>query len=453
MKISRQVGTASEIVNVFIQNATVSTGVGLANVSASSVNFSWCRNNQAAISSGTCSSNTVLGTYSTAALTQLSSTSSLGWYQFGAPNGVFVSGGSAVLHLYGGPAAMAPVPMEIELTATNNQAILPVSVSTMATPVGVSSASVNLGISSAPILLGVSTLSVPVGVSSYSRNAGVSTVAVLVGVSTLSVPVGVSSASVDLGVSTIAVAEKLVGVSTIAVSQKLVGVSTIAVGEKLVGVSTIAVSEKLVGVSTIAASQKLVGVSTVDATGLANFFDTGAVFFSTAVVSSVVYEIATNVSAQVGGLVGVSTITTPVGVSSASVDFGVSTIAAAQKLVGVSTIAVGEKLVGVSTIAAAQKLVGVSTMVTPVGVSSASVNIGVSTATAGVNEAIADAFLNRNISSGGNGGRPVYEAFFAIRNRVDLTNGVVYATDDISTAWSFTTSTSPVDPVVEITPV
>jgi len=265
-------------------------------VSASSVNFSWCRNNQAAISSGTCSSNTVLGTYSTAALTQLSSTSSLGWYQFGAPDGVFVSGGSSVLHLYGGPAAMAPVPMEIELTATNNQAILPVSVSTMATPVGVSSASVNLGISSAPILLGV---------------------------------------------------------STVAVSEKLVGVSTIAVAEKLVGVSTIAVGEKLVGVSTIAAAQKLVGVSTVDATGLTNFFDTGAVFFSTAVVSSVVYEIATN--AQLGGLVGVSTITTPVGVSSASVDFGVSTIATAQKLVGVSTLT------------------------TPVGVSSASVNLGVST--------------------------------------------------------------------------
>jgi hypothetical protein len=120
-------------------------------------------------------------------------------------------------------------------------------------------------------------------------------------------------------------------------------------------VSTIAVGEKLVGVSTIAAAQKMVGVSTVTAAGLTNFFDTGAVFYSTAVVSSVVYEIATNVSATVGGLVGVSTITTPVGVSSASVNFGVSTIAASQKLVGVSTMA------------------------TPVGVSSASVTLGVST--------------------------------------------------------------------------
>jgi hypothetical protein len=39
------------------------------------------------------------------------------------------------------------------------------------------------------------------------------------------------------------------------------------------------------------------GVSSLTAAALGNFFDTGALFFSTAVVSSVVYEIATNVSA------------------------------------------------------------------------------------------------------------------------------------------------------------
>lgn len=281
MKISRQVGTASEIVNVFIQNATVSTGVGLANVSASSVNFSWCRNNQATISSGTCSSNTVLGTYSTSALIQLSSTSSLGWYQFGAPNGVFVSGGSAVLHLFGGPAAMAPVPMEIELTATNNQTILAVSVSTMATPVGVSSASVTLGVSTIAVdqkLVGVSTIAVA------EKLVGVSTIAVsqkLVGVSTLSVPVGVSSASVDFGVSTISVAQKLVGVSTMA---------------SPVGVSSASVN---FGVSTLATS-----------------------------VSSVT------------GSVDVSSYSAEVGVSSASMNFGVSTLATSVDVSSMNSAAV-----------------------------------------------------------------------------------------------------------------
>lgn len=331
--LERQIGSTSEIVAVFIPNATVSTGAGLANVSASSLSISWWRTDMSSTSTYTAVAGT-LGTWGASTIAQVNSTFALGWYHVSVPNGVFASGDMSLMHLYGYPS-MAPVPVVFDITLDDPQQYS----SSKVYPVGVSSASVNLGISSAPILLGVSTLSVPVGVSSYSRNAGVSTVAVLVGVSTLSVPVGVSSASVDLGVSTIAVAEKLVGVSTIAVSQKLVGVSTIAVGEKLVGVSTIAAAEKLVGVSTIAAAEKLVGVSTVTAAGLTNFFDTGAVFYSTAVVSSVVYEIATNVSATVGGLVGVSSITTPVGVSSASVNFGVSTIAAAQKLVGVSTFA------------------------------------------------------------------------------------------------------------------
>src|SRR3990167_6150669 len=120
MKISRQVGTASEVLSIFIQDSTVSTGAGLANVSASSVNFSWCRNNQATISSGVCTAGGTLGSYSVSTLTQASSTSSLGWYHFSPPDGVFVSGGSAFLHLYGYPN-MAPVPIEVELTKTNNQ--------------------------------------------------------------------------------------------------------------------------------------------------------------------------------------------------------------------------------------------------------------------------------------------------------------------------------------------
>ena len=248
MKISRQIGTTNQILNIYIQDYTVSTGAGLANVSASSVNFAYARNNMASTSSGVCTAGGTLGTYGVSTLTQISSTSTLGWYQFCPPNQLFASGNSAILHIYGYPN-MAPVPMEIELTATNNQSILSVNVSGMTVPVGVSSASVNLGISSAPILLGVSTLSVPVGVSSYSRNAGVSTVAVLVGVSTLSVPVGVSSASVDLGVSTIAVAEKLVGVSSFALP---VGVSSFALA---VGISSLALP---VGVSSLALA---VGIS------------------------------------------------------------------------------------------------------------------------------------------------------------------------------------------------
>ena len=348
MAILRATGTQSEILNIYFRDSRSVTTVGMPNVSASSIAFSWCKNNQTAQSSGICSSQTTLGTYSTNSLTQISSTSTLGWYQFCIDNGALVAGRSVVLHLWSATSTAGVTPYSVEIDLLGN--IQPVSVSTMTTPVGVSSASVNFG---------VSTLAVPVGVSSASVNLGVSTLAA--SVSSVTGAVNVSSASVNFGVSTLAASVSSVtgsvnassfsrqvgvssatvdfGVSTIAVAEKLVGVSTVAVSEKLVGVSTIAVGEKLVGVSTIAASQKLVGTSTM---------------------------------------------TTPVGVSSAGLNFGVSTVAV---LVGVSTLAVP---VGVSS---ASVNFGVSTMATPVGVSSfagsvdvssASVMLGVSTLTASV---------------------------------------------------------------------
>ena len=129
-KISRQVGTTNEILNIFIRDVTNTSSFGLANVSSSAVNFSWMRNNQATVSSGIATAGGTLGTYSVSTLTEMSSSLALGWYQFSPPNEVFASGNSAILHLYGYPN-MAATPIEIELTATNNQAISGVNVSSI----------------------------------------------------------------------------------------------------------------------------------------------------------------------------------------------------------------------------------------------------------------------------------------------------------------------------------
>ena len=121
MKISRQIGTTSEILSVFLRDATNVSSKGLANIVASSVSYGICRNDQALVSSGACSTSTgALGLYFASTLTQLSSTLALGWYQFGVPDFVFASGTSAVLHMYGAPN-MADTPIEIELTKSNNQ--------------------------------------------------------------------------------------------------------------------------------------------------------------------------------------------------------------------------------------------------------------------------------------------------------------------------------------------
>ena len=289
MAITRAAGSTSEIINVYFRDTRSVSSTGMANVSASSITFSWCRDNSVAASSGICSSQTVVGTYSTASLTQIGSTSTLGWYQFGLHNGALASGKSAIVHFWSTASTAGVSPFSVEIDLLGN--INPVSVS------------------SSTILLGVSTLSVPVGVSSASVNLGVSTLAA--SVSSVTGSVNISSYSRDAGVSTIAVSEKLVGVSTISAAQKLVGVSTMTTP---VGVSSASVN---LGVSTLAVP---VGVSS----------------------ASVNLGVSTLA-------VSVSSVTGSVNVSSASVNLGVSTLATSVDVS--SSIMVSSNIVQVNNIA------------------------------------------------------------------------------------------------------
>lgn len=61
-----------------------------------------------------------LGTYTSGGFKEIDSANMPGWYQFCPPSGVFTSGRSAAIHLKG-VTNMAPLPIEVELTAWNNQ--------------------------------------------------------------------------------------------------------------------------------------------------------------------------------------------------------------------------------------------------------------------------------------------------------------------------------------------
>jgi hypothetical protein len=236
MKISRPVGHTGEKLNIFIQNATVSTGAGLANVSSEDVSYTIYRSDMTALSTGTCSTSSgSLGLYFASTLVQLSSTDALGWYQFHVPNFAFAGGTSAILHMYGA-ASMAPVPVEIDLS-THARVTVPVGVSTLSTPVtassgvvSVSSATIPFGVSSVANLVGVSTITIPVGVSSIATPVTASSVTRLTGVSTLTIPVGVSSIATPVTASSVSAT---VGVSTLTIP---VSVSSVTA---LVGVSTV----------------------------------------------------------------------------------------------------------------------------------------------------------------------------------------------------------------------
>lgn len=120
MKLQRNVGQTSQILLLFVQDVSVTTGAGLANVIGSSVSYTWFHNNQISVTTGTASTAGTTGTYSTSAWTMISSSNALGWYQFGAPDGVFATGDCVGIHFYGAPN-MVPLPVEIEITRDNNQ--------------------------------------------------------------------------------------------------------------------------------------------------------------------------------------------------------------------------------------------------------------------------------------------------------------------------------------------
>jgi hypothetical protein len=113
--IARQVGTQGVILPLFAGNIT--TGAGLTNIIASTVGFAWYRNDMAAASTGQCTSG-ALGNYSASSWVQVLSTGLRGWYNFGIPNSVFVSGSGAAIRL---STAAMEVNIFIELTKTDNQ--------------------------------------------------------------------------------------------------------------------------------------------------------------------------------------------------------------------------------------------------------------------------------------------------------------------------------------------
>lgn len=119
MKISRTVGTVSEIMSLFIQNSASTTGAGLTSLVSSDLNAYYCRNDQATATVISLVSFTA-GTFSSGGFVAIDNTNMPGWYQFCPPNAVFTSGRSAAVHLKGA-TNMAPLPIEIELTAWDNQ--------------------------------------------------------------------------------------------------------------------------------------------------------------------------------------------------------------------------------------------------------------------------------------------------------------------------------------------
>ena len=395
MTIERVVGTTEEMVDIFVQDATVTTGAGLPNLVISTFSSYYHRTDMTSTSSVTLVSTGTMGTWSSGQFLQVNSTFMRGWYQFCCPNGMFANGSSVALHMYGHPS-MAPVVMRYDIARFDNQAtsftVRPVGVSSMAIGVGVTTFNSRVGVSSIDQRVGVSTIGVGVSTSWFSGAGIVTTeagrlsvdVSSIIGTKVVTTFAGYPAVYLDLGLtnnssSTVSFPNLTISTTMSSVNAGSVGVSSINVAVSTgwfsgAGIVTTLAGRLSVDVSSIMGTK----IVTTFAGYPATYFDLGLTNNSTSTVSfsgltlstyptldvsTIIGQMSTATILEVSSGVGVSTFNSRVGVSS----FGLP--------VGVSSMAIG---VGVTTF---DSRVGVSSFGLAVGVSSNPIGVNVTSVT------------------------------------------------------------------------
>ncbi len=121
-KVSLVTGTTSYIAQVFIQDSSSTTGAGLTGLAYNSGSLTayYHRDTDTTATAITLVTMTV-GTFTSSGFKEIDATNMPGWYQFCPPNAALASGAKSVGFHLKGATNMAPLALEIELTAVNNQ--------------------------------------------------------------------------------------------------------------------------------------------------------------------------------------------------------------------------------------------------------------------------------------------------------------------------------------------
>jgi hypothetical protein len=121
-KLSILAGTTSKMIDVFIQDSSVTTGAGLTGLTSASSGLTWYYYREGAASAASVTPTSMtLGTFTSSGFIVIDGTNMPGCYQLGVPDAAIAAGAKSVLMLLKGVTNMAPLVLEIELTATNNQ--------------------------------------------------------------------------------------------------------------------------------------------------------------------------------------------------------------------------------------------------------------------------------------------------------------------------------------------
>lgn len=121
-KLSLLAGTTSKLLDVFIQDSSSTTGAGLTGLAYNTASLTGYYYREGAASAVAITLATMtLGTWASGGFIVVDGTNMPGCYQIGIPNAAIASGAKSVIIMLKGAANMAPLVIEIELTAIDNQ--------------------------------------------------------------------------------------------------------------------------------------------------------------------------------------------------------------------------------------------------------------------------------------------------------------------------------------------
>lgn len=121
-KLSIQAGSTGVSIDIFIQASTSTAGLGLTGLTGTSAGLQAFYHRPFDTSTPiTLATSSLTAAYTSGLLVEINSTAMAGFYRFDPPNGALAAGQRSCSVMLQGAANMAPLPLEIELTAWNNQ--------------------------------------------------------------------------------------------------------------------------------------------------------------------------------------------------------------------------------------------------------------------------------------------------------------------------------------------
>lgn len=117
MKLARKQGVVSQILQIFVQNASSTTGAGLTALTAGSPNlvFYYHRDTDSTSSTQVTLTTMTVGTYKSGGFAELNSAVMPGCYQICPPDAAFATTAASVIAMLRGATNLADLPIEIDL--------------------------------------------------------------------------------------------------------------------------------------------------------------------------------------------------------------------------------------------------------------------------------------------------------------------------------------------------